>query len=60
MQTIYNLNDEIKKLNLQIVKDRETHTKVKRELYDDFQKENKKLKKQNKVFRGLSALEMRV
>lgn len=51
MQTIYNLNDEIKKLNLQIVKDRETHTKVKRELYDDFQKENKKLKKQNKIFR---------
>ena len=59
MQTIYNLNDEIKKLNLQIQKDQETHTKVKRQLYDDFQKENKKLKKQNKIYRGLSALEMR-
>jgi hypothetical protein len=36
MATIYNLNDQIKKLKAQLEQEKETHLSVKRKLYDDF------------------------
>ena len=41
-------------------KEKETHLSVKRKLYDDFQKENKKLQKQLRRFRGIAELELAV
>ena len=45
MQTIYDLQDSVKRLEAQIEADNVRHLEVKRKLYDDFIKENKKIKK---------------
>jgi len=44
MQRIYDLQDEVKLLKAEMALDKENHMKAKRGLYDDFTKENKKLK----------------
>ena len=60
MALIYSLKDKITKQEAEMQIDKENHIKVKRALYDDFQKENKKLKTSNKRFRGLAELELKV
>ena len=60
MKLIYDLQDKIKKLEAEKILEKENHVKIKRALYDDFQKENKKLKTSNRRFRGLAELELKV
>jgi hypothetical protein len=47
-------------LEAQIDADNLRHLEVKRKLYDDFIKENKKIKKQFKKFKSLAEMEMKI
>ena len=60
MKLIYDLKDTIKRLEAEKTLEKENHIKIKRALYDDFQKENKKLKTSNRRFRGLAELELKI
>ena len=58
LEVIYNLQAEVKKLKKEIKGAEKRHTEVKRRLYDDFQKENKKLKKKFDAFRAIAEGEL--
>ena len=54
MQLIYKLRQEIKKQKKEMQLERDTHLKVKRDLFDDFKKEKDKTEKKFKRFKSLA------